>query len=44
VTGLCPIERNILEGVFLLRDTRVREVMVPRSGMVTSRSMPASPR
>jgi len=30
-----PDERNILEGVFSLRDTLVREVMVPRSGMVT---------
>lgn len=35
VTGLEPDERNILEGVFSLRDTLVREVMVPRSGMVT---------
>ena len=35
VTGLMPDERNILEGVFSLRDTLVREVMVPRSGMVT---------
>jgi CBS domain containing-hemolysin-like protein len=35
VTGLMPDERNILEGVFSLRDTAVREVMVPRSGMVT---------
>ncbi len=35
VTGLLPDERNILEGVFSLRDTQVREVMVPRSGMVT---------
>ena len=35
VTGLRPDERNILEGVFALRDTQVREVMVPRSGMVT---------
>ena len=35
VTGLMPDERNILEGVFSLRDTQVREVMVPRSGMVT---------
>ncbi len=35
VTGLMPDERNILEGVFSLRDTRVREVMVPRAGMVT---------
>ncbi len=35
VTGLKPDERSILEGVFALRDTQVREVMVPRSGMVT---------
>ncbi|MEB3262977.1 MAG: hemolysin family protein [Synechococcus sp.] len=35
VTGLEPDERNILEGVFSLRDTLVREVMVPRSGMET---------
>jgi len=35
VTGLKPDERNILQGVFALRDTQVREVMVPRSGMVT---------
>ncbi len=35
VTGLRPDERNILEGVFALHDTQVREVMVPRSGMVT---------
>ena len=35
VTGLKPDERNILEGVFALHDTQVREVMVPRSGMVT---------
>ncbi|QEY32294.1 HlyC/CorC family transporter [Synechococcus sp. RSCCF101] len=35
VTGLMPDERNILEGVFSLRDTAVREVMVPRAGMVT---------
>jgi putative hemolysin len=35
VTGLMPDERVILEGVFSLRDTLVREVMVPRSGMVT---------
>ena len=35
VTGLRPDERNILEGRFCLRDTQVREVMVPRSGMVT---------
>ena len=39
VTGLFPDERNILEGVFALRDTQVREVVVPRSGMVT---LPAS--
>ena len=39
VTGVFPDERNILEGVFALRDTQVREVMVPRSGMVT---LPAS--
>ncbi len=35
VTGLRPDERNILEGVFALRDTQVREVMIPRAGMVT---------
>ncbi|MFY8148927.1 MAG: hemolysin family protein [Prochlorococcaceae cyanobacterium] len=35
VTGLEPDEQNILEGVFSLRDTLVREVMVPRSGMET---------
>ncbi len=35
VTGLRPDERNILEGVFALRDTQVREVMINRSGMVT---------
>ena len=35
VTGLAPDEQNILEGVFALRDTQVREVMVPRSKMVT---------
>ena len=35
VTGLMPDERSILEGVFSLRDTQVREVMVPRSRMVT---------
>ena len=34
VTGLFD-EKNILEGVFAQRDTQVREVMVPRSGMVT---------
>lgn len=32
VTGLMPDERNILEGVFSLRDTLVREVMVPALG------------
>tara|TARA_Y100001970_G_scaffold284864_1_gene403165 strand:- start:3244 stop:4524 length:1281 start_codon:yes stop_codon:yes gene_type:complete len=35
VTGLKPDEKNILEGVFALRDTQVREVMIPRSEMVT---------
>lgn len=35
VTGLQPDERLILEGAFSLRDTLVREVMVPRSQMVT---------
>ena len=35
VTGLMPDERSILEGLFSLRDTQVREVMVPRNGMVT---------
>jgi CBS domain containing-hemolysin-like protein len=35
VTGLMPDEREMLEGLFSLRDTQVREVMVPRSGMVT---------
>ena len=35
VTGLFPDEKSILEGVFALRDTQVREVMIPRSGMVT---------
>ncbi len=35
VTGLRPDEKNILEGVFALRDTQVKEIMVPRSGMVT---------
>ncbi len=35
VTGLRPDERNILQGVFALRDTQLREIMVPRSGMVT---------
>ena len=35
VIGLMPDERDMLEGLFSLRDTPVREVMVPRSGMVT---------
>ncbi len=35
VTGLHPDEKNILEGVFALRDTQVREIMVPRSKMIT---------
>jgi CBS domain containing-hemolysin-like protein len=35
VVGLMPDERDMLEGLFSLRDTQVREVMVPRSGMVT---------
>ena len=35
VTGLMPDERDMLEGLISLRDTQVREVMVPRSGMVT---------
>ncbi|WP_051506091.1 hemolysin family protein [Candidatus Synechococcus spongiarum] len=35
VTGLQPDERLILEGAFSLRDTLVREVMIPRSQMVT---------
>ena len=35
VTGLEPDERLILEGAFSLRDTLVREVMIPRSQMVT---------
>ena len=35
VTGLKPDEKNILEGVFALRDTQVKEVMIPRSDMVT---------
>ena len=35
VTGLQPDERLILEGAFSLRDTLVREVMIPRSEMVT---------
>jgi len=35
VTGLQPHERLILEGAFSLRYTLVREVMIPRSQMVT---------
>ncbi len=35
VIGLMPDECDMLEGLFSLRDTQVREVMVPRSGMVT---------
>jgi len=35
VTGLQPDERLILEGALSLRDTLVREVMIPRSQMVT---------
>ena len=35
VTGLQPDERLILEGAFSLKDTLVREVMIPRSQMVT---------
>ena len=35
VIGVMPDERDMLEGLFSLRDTQVREVMVPRSGMVT---------
>ena len=35
VTGLKPDEKNILEGVFALKDTQVKEVMIPRSEMVT---------
>ena len=35
VTGLQPNERLILEGAFSLKDTLVREVMIPRSQMVT---------
>ena len=35
VTGLRPDEKNILEGVFALKDTQVKEVMIPRSEMVT---------
>ena len=45
VTGLFPDEKNILEGVFALRDTQVREVMVPRSGTVsyTHLTLPTTP-
>ncbi len=35
VSGLKPDEKNILEGVFALKDTQVKEVMIPRSEMVT---------
>ena len=35
VTGLKPDEKNIIEGVFGLKDTQVKEVMIPRSEMVT---------
>ena len=35
VTGLKPDEKNIIEGVFALKDTQVKEVMIPRSDMVT---------
>ena len=35
VTGLKPDEKNIIEGVFALKDTQVKEVMIPRSEMVT---------
>jgi len=35
VTGLKPDEKNNLEGVFALKDTQVKEVMIPRSEMVT---------
>ncbi len=35
VTGLKPDEKNILEGVFALKDTQVKEVMIPRSEMAT---------
>ena len=35
VTDLRPDEKNILEGAFALRDTQLREIMIPRSGMVT---------
>jgi len=35
VTGLKPDEKIIHEGVFPLNDTQVKEVMIPRSEMVT---------
>ena len=35
VTGLKPDEKNIIEGVFALKDTQVKEAMIPRSEMVT---------
>ena len=35
VTGLKPDEKNIIEGVFALKDTQVKEVMIQRSEMVT---------
>ena len=35
VTGLKPDEKNIIEGVFALKDTLVKEVMIQRSEMVT---------
>ena len=35
VTGLKPDEKNILEGVFALKDTQVKEVMIPRSETVS---------
>jgi len=35
VTGLKPDEKNIIEGVFALKDTQVKEVMIPRAEMVT---------
>ena len=35
VIGLKPDEKNIIEGVFALKDTQVKEVMIPRSDMVT---------
>jgi len=34
VTGLKPDEKNIIEGVFALKDTKVKEAMIPRSEMV----------